>query len=487
MTRFFRSFGTTASERALHRLCTETFLSLWSYANVYRDQGRPKQGADGKELCDLLVVFGRHVLIFSDKSCGFPDSGDSARDWSRWYKRAIARSAKQVFGAERWILHHPDRVYLDPACGIPMPIAIPANARVHRIVVATGARERHARGAGGSGSLMLNPAIVGSQHTEPTATPFTIGWVDGDKRYVHVFDELTIFTLLKQLDTVTDLVAYLERKEELLNAGGLAFAPNETCLLAMYLATLDSNERHTFPEGAVEGKSKLIIDPQAWNDLVALPNYRRKREADEPSYIWDSFIEYWTSHLMDGDLLGDVSQIELALREMASEPRVLRRALGQGILSVRSMVAQSGKNFGARTIATSPEKKKVYALLAVHDNGEDDYARYREYRQLVLQAYLHITKSRLPPAEKIIGLAFEPEGSAGGSEDLIYFEPPSPWTSEDDERARDFAENLGFDASPSMRHFRDWEFPRRLAQSPEEQRKTRNRRKRERKARKGRR
>ncbi len=63
--------GTTDSERALTRLAKKAFLSLWSYANVYTDEGRTKGKGDGKELVDLLVVFGNDVLLFSDKACAF--------------------------------------------------------------------------------------------------------------------------------------------------------------------------------------------------------------------------------------------------------------------------------------------------------------------------------------------------------------------------------------------------------------------------------
>jgi hypothetical protein len=39
----YRSEGTTASERYLAKLCQKSFLSLWSYPNVFRDQGRHEQ------------------------------------------------------------------------------------------------------------------------------------------------------------------------------------------------------------------------------------------------------------------------------------------------------------------------------------------------------------------------------------------------------------------------------------------------------------
>lgn len=113
----FKSAGSTPSERLLTKLCEQSFLGFSSYANTYHDQGGPK------ELCDLLVIYGNHIILFSDKSCAFPDSGQLNVDWSRWFRKAIMESAKQVRGAERWLKEHPDRVFVDHKCAQRLPAA----------------------------------------------------------------------------------------------------------------------------------------------------------------------------------------------------------------------------------------------------------------------------------------------------------------------------------------------------------------------------
>jgi hypothetical protein len=120
-SKFVQSDGVNASERYLSKLAKRSFLSLWSYSGIYRDQGKKGKNSDGKEICDLLVVFGDHLIIFSDKDCEFPNTGDLDLDWSRWYRRAIEKSANQIWGAERWLLDYPNRVYLDRACSIFFP------------------------------------------------------------------------------------------------------------------------------------------------------------------------------------------------------------------------------------------------------------------------------------------------------------------------------------------------------------------------------
>src|SRR5689334_2207219 len=104
--------GVTVAERYLSQLCTKSFLSLWSYPGIYRDQGVAGSG-DGKEVCDFLCVFGNDIIIFSDKDCQFPSSGRLDVDWARWFRRAVQKSAEQVWGAERWIKSYPDRVFID--------------------------------------------------------------------------------------------------------------------------------------------------------------------------------------------------------------------------------------------------------------------------------------------------------------------------------------------------------------------------------------
>jgi hypothetical protein len=241
----YRPDGVTPSERYLRRLCERSFLSLWSFPGVYRDQGRASRG-DGKEVCDLLVVFQDHILIFSDKRCAFPNSGDLALDWCRWFRRAILSSAEQVWGAERWIRSYPGRLFLDRACTQPFPIPLPDPAQVkfHRIVVAHGASRSLRDKQGGTGSLGLAPHIVGPMHhADPKGVrPFVIGDVDPSRRFVHVLDDSSLQAVMYELDTTADFVEYLTKKESLIRSGKLEYGAGEDDLLAYYIY-----HKHEFP------------------------------------------------------------------------------------------------------------------------------------------------------------------------------------------------------------------------------------------------
>ena len=93
-------------------------------------------------------------------------TGNLDVDWSRWYRNAIDKSAKQLWGAERHIRAHPARIFIDPKCGIrlPIPLPHPDKMRIHRVVVAHGAAQRCREALGGSGSLMIVPGIIGDDH-----------------------------------------------------------------------------------------------------------------------------------------------------------------------------------------------------------------------------------------------------------------------------------------------------------------------------------
>src|SRR5260221_11748545 len=93
------SEGVTKAERYLAKLCKRSFLSLWSYPGVFRDQGRVDGKGDGKEVCDLLGVFDNHIIIFSDKDCQFQDGVGLKVSWARWFTRAGLASANQVWVA----------------------------------------------------------------------------------------------------------------------------------------------------------------------------------------------------------------------------------------------------------------------------------------------------------------------------------------------------------------------------------------------------
>lgn len=414
--------GATASERYLVHLARRAFLSLWSYPNVYTDEGRRDSG-HGKELCDLLVVFGDDVLLFSDKHCQFIPHEDPNVAWSRWYRRAIEKSAKQLAGAEAWLKRFPNRLYLDPGCKTPLPIKLPepSRRRVHLVAVTRGSAEasREYWGNGSSGTLMINTKLTLRDHY---TSPFQIGWVLPNRRFVHILDETTLDVVLQELDTISDFVTYLRKKQEWMTTPGIDFViPGEEELVASYLVRFDQEKQEHFffdvPNGAL-----VVLREGDWTTLLASKRYRNRRKANEISYLWDELIEYQNAHIIAGSagVLHGKPSVELyerVMRMMAEESRLTRRTLGESIERVRR-VYKRDKRF-TRTVVSGPGKDRAYVLLSLPQPSDLDYDAYRALRQEQLLMYCWGCKLKFGHVREIIGIAFEPAKAKTFSVDYL--------------------------------------------------------------------
>jgi len=454
-----KSTGTTASEQYLARLCERTFLSLWSYPNVFRDQGQKNGKGDGKELCDLLVIFGNDIIIFSDKSCAFPSSGDPNVDWSRWFRRSVLKSSEQVYGAERWIRQFPTRLYLDRGCTqrFPIPISDTRTARFHRVVVALNAGERCRNEVGGSGSLFLAPHIVGNAHVDAAHSdfaPFAVGQIDPNRGFIHIFDDISLDRVMQELDTVSDFVAYLTKKEECIVSGRLLLAPSEEDLLAVYLTHLDESGRHGFPAAA-----KLAIEQGSWSSLASNPRYIAKKEADRPSYAWDAIIEEFTKHTLGGTLVvgseGSFDEMERVYRVMAAEGRHARRVLSN-TLGEKVRNTKKGQ-IAARTLVSLDQKGTIYVFVCMA-NPTNDEGRYRAYRRDYLTDYCQVVSGEFRDCPRVVGIATEAGFGGGRSHDVIYLEP-GEWTPGREAFVRQIQEERKFFTRTTRTHAHDEEYP----------------------------
>lgn len=465
----------TPSERYLAKLCRDSFLRLWSWLKVYRDQGWGA-GSEGKEVCDLLVVFQDYIIIFSDKYCKFPCSGNLERDWCRWFKSAVWKSAQQIWGAERWLKEHPDRLYLDKSCTQPFPIALPdaKSACFHRVVVAHGSGSPSRAVLGGSGSLMVIPEIIGERHFQPSKgpiLPFAVGRLSEKKGFIHVIDDFSLDVLLQTLDTIADFIRYLERKEAFVESGKLGTAAGEEELLAYYLQNVDRADRHDFV--FTQEFDSVMLAEGFWEKFQTHPDRFVQERENRISYVWDRLIEHFTKHTLAGTTYyqthASISEQEKALRFLAREDRTHRRMLAKAFLGVLRR-GQDIDRF-ARIVQAAQEGEPYYVFLSLRTRSDIRYEEYRLARRSLLEAYCLVTKFRFPDALDIVGIAAEPMGSKGGSEDLLYFNGRY-WNDELAREAKKLSTDLDILVDPKPYHIHEDEYPR---QRIKEMRKGRNR------------
>jgi hypothetical protein len=444
---FPRSAGATPSERYLAHLAEQTFLNLWSYANPYRAQ--KAHGGDGKELCDLIVVCDPHIILFSEKRIGWPDTPLDVA-WPRWFRRAVAAAARQLRGAERWIEEFPDRIFLDPGCTVPFPLVLPPTKRrkLHRVVVAGGAAAACRNYfQGGSGSFLVKPDIVADDHWNAASSnymPFATGDIEPSGDFVHVFDEVSLEVVMSELDTISDFTEYLDKRAAFIRSGKLVIAHGEEDMLAHYATHINESGEHDF----------VPPDGQTWDDVGGIgigasydafrtdPRYIAKKKADEISYAWDRLIEAFTNHLLGGTSIVlpghsySLTNSELAVRYMARESRYKRRAHGEAIIGAlkegekrevffRAMISPDG----SETCETGFFFMTLKYLDWMDEKG--GYEAYRQFRTTYLEVYAKSILLKFPFLQRVIGIATEPPNQwRGASEDCIYAEQAS-WSDED--------------------------------------------------------
>ncbi len=455
-----RGTGSTESERYLATLADRTFLNLWSYPNPYNDRGAGPN-KDGKELCDLLIVCGDDVIVFSDKAIRWPDGNDPNLAWSRWYKRAVEHSVKQLCGAERWIQQYPNRIFVDPRCSTPLVAALPPPDRikVHLIAVALGSHAACSAYYGDhDGSLMVSSDIVGSAHVDPkspTYKPFCIGDVAPEGTFVHVFDETALNLAMREMDTVADFVSYLSDRAEAIRQQKVVMAASEAEMLAYYLLHQRDDGTHLFPQpispdGAV---ISISLPPGSYFEYKSSPAAKSKSAADRISYKWDRLITNFSNHILAGTSVpvrGEVpvpADGERALRLMALENRTTRRALAEAFVGALQSSERHGQDRFARVIlpqrgAADPESAYVFLVMAYRPTllGGITYEQYRHVRSAHLEAYGDAVLYDNRNLKRVVGIALDASprvtGQKGGSEDLMLLERLS-WTPEAEREIED--------------------------------------------------
>jgi hypothetical protein len=460
--------GSTPTEKNLAALADKIFLNLWTYPNLFN--------CDGKELCDVLVVCGDDVLIFSDKNIAWQKSDDFNLSWSRWYRRAIEASAAQINGAARYLREHPDELFLDATCKEKFPLALPPleRRRVHHIAVALGASEACANYyKEDPGYFPIDPSLKGVRHADPTAEgfmPFAIGDVQPDGAFIHVFNEPALELLTRELDTVTDFARYLTRRERIMRSGHLLSFAGEHDLIGQYLLSGGPDEEHDFTRpggGEWQAGEMLLIPGGTYAALAAQPGYEARKEADKVSYAWDDLLGKFTASILADEAKGAFgkkpkpSKVEEGLRSMAIEPRLRHRLLGGLVVGAMRKAEADKRDHFARNMepgAHSVDETVGYVLLILAHHGEapgDVYTEYRKRRIAMLQGYCLNMLQGNRALKRAVGIGIDVSskvtGREGGSEDFYALEVDT-WTPELEKRAQEMKKDFGLLKPDNVTH-----------------------------------
>ena len=412
-----KSLGLTSTEQYLSRLCDRTFLKLWSYPNPYRESG--------KELCDLIAVFENHVYLFFDRETKalMGEVEDFNLAWKRWKKEAVSKQIKSAKKARSRVLKNRDRIFLDAACTVPLPVKMSEGVIfVHTIVVAHGASEACKSHSTDNVSGSLGIIYSDDGYDAPSPVPFVVHLERAEP--VHLFDSHTIDIMLGELDTFYDFTSYIVAKEAAIAKYDSISYAGEEDVLAHYYGNFDDVAKSHFIGTQDAQYNCIMIGEGEWEEFRASDAYRRKKLADRDSYLWDELLQVTSQNALDGTLLGDAGIFELqsAIFEMAKEPRFARREFARAMQkAINNFPDLEGAITRNISLMPSFYETTAYVFLQIRYKGTDDYeTHYRPKRRAMLEIGCGVARNKFPQFSKIVGIAIDaPKFSTRNSEDFV--------------------------------------------------------------------
>lgn len=262
--------------------------------------------------------------------------------------------------------------------------------------------------------------VIGDEHL---TRPFVIGRIDKAKGYVHVFDDTSLDVVMKYLDTISDFVAYLTKKEKLLTSGIRVLAAGEEELLAQYVGRLNSDGEH---DSIIPKKINAIaIVEGEWERFLRSREYKAQVEANSISFFWDHLIEKFSHHLMTGTQYetshSDISEQEKSFRWLARENRTRRRMLAKAIHGLLEKTPASYR--ASRILKPSRVGDPYFLFLLLPRYPSIEEKDYRRVRSQLLRDYCQVVKLDFPNAQHVVGIATETlDGADYRSEDFVHLD-----------------------------------------------------------------
>lgn len=264
-------------ENLVNQLAFDTYLDYWCYPNPKFENGNKK------EICDLLIVFNNVCIIFSVKNYEFKGNH------KRYFNNTIEKAVKQINGAYKTLFTNEKVIIKHPYKNETIFPKDKIN-KVYRIIINLG-----------EGIQFYN--------LERTTQ---------NQDFITIFDKDTFTTILKELDTIPDLIDYLDKREILFKNKDVKILPGSNDEIGIQsfhdfselfksnndkasilisgtekdlLSYFIKNTRN-FPEAISSSydSSVIIIDGE-WEKFKSIEKVKRKVEEDKISYFVDKFVK----------------------------------------------------------------------------------------------------------------------------------------------------------------------------------------------------
>jgi hypothetical protein len=357
------------SEVVLDELAQKTFLTDWCYLNPNLP--------DGKELCDLLIVFDDIAIIWQVKDVKLKNGQIKEADFNKNIKQVLG-SYRQLFGLKT------------------------------EIDIVNPRRGKEKFDPNKIKSIYLISAFLGD-------SPFYLRTINVKGKHIHTFTRQFTQIILNELDTISDFTKYLKDVEDIFRIPKDIIADGgEEELLGYYI-----KQGRNFDEVLKQPVFGLYVEKGNWEDLIGRKEYKAKQRDNRISYFWDYLIHrcHWSN-----------PEYELITREMARHNRFERRILAQAFIEAQQNAQSTQNGSSYRRVITSDGV--TYCFLFYGHSGDK---KQREYRKAQLGIFCCIARGQYKENAKVIGIATDQQIRPDIAFDYCYLYKPK-WTEEDQEK-----------------------------------------------------
>lgn len=344
-------------EEYVNGLAYNSFIKFWCFPNPKDENG------DKKEICDLLILFDDICIIISVKNYSFKG------DHKRYFKRTIDKAIKQIYGAERKLFNSSYQIaFVHPERG--SYNFNPENyKKIFRLIINLG-----------EGELFY---IIGSDEV--------------NKEFIHIFNKEAFDTIFLELDTISDFVEYIEKREKLFKRKDVMAlsGPDEDYTPEANLEFLNFSTRRDIKNKksiTITGSEKdllahyfhfkrdfsssiksdeytgmwLDLEGQ-WEEYIESKKVKAKKNEDEQSYFIDELVKREIINLTDGDKIAKI---------LLSFNRFERRVISKTFINFYEKYTNSANNKYFMAKRYTEVKNWGIVCFIYSSSVQDDIAEY---------------------------------------------------------------------------------------------------------------
>ena len=381
------------AENFVYELAQKSFLADWCYQN-------PKL-PNGKEICDLLVVYDEIAIIWQIKDLKLDKNG-------KYKESEVKENIHQLSTARRRLFE------------LNLPIEL----------------ENPRRGKEKFDPKLIKEIYLISALLGEGEDYFSFAEVV-DGKVVHTFTREFTKIVLNELDTIKDFVEYLRQKESLISINNkIMLIGGERELLACYLTNERSFEK-------LETAGLVIIEEGLWNELQKRPEYIAKKSEDKISYGWDDIIN--RAHTCGGEY-------EKVAKELARPSRFERRLLSKAFCDAHTIAHNKIKENTFRRIYPLETEETTYCFVFLDDPEP------RNRRKTLLSTICFIARGIHKENSKVIGIATEMKIRSECLYDFCLLEIPQ-WTDEEQKKMERLQKETGIFTNLKLQRVHEDEYP----------------------------